>query len=311
MNRVFIFPGQGSQLVGMGKEFYKNFPVAKLVFEEVDEALKQNLSKIIFEGPEEELTLTANTQPALMAVSLAAYKILEQETGKNIKDLCKAVAGHSLGQYSALCAAGSFSITAAAKLLRIRALAMQNAAPIGVGAMAAILGAEEQKINKILEKSSKVGICQIANDNSLEQKVISGNDQAVNLAIELCKENGIKAIKLKVSAPFHCQLMEPAAAKMAEALEQIELKPPLVPVIDNVLAEEVIDPLIIKECLVKQISGKVRWRETMDLIAKKYQECVEIGSGKVLTNMLKRAHPEVSCFNLSNNEDLLAILKIF
>lgn len=292
MNRVFIFPGQGSQAVGMGKNLYDNFTVAKDVFDEVDDALSENLSKLIFEGPEEELTQTQNTQPALMAVSMAMVRVLEHEQNKDITQLCTAVAGHSLGQYSAICASGGLSVGECAKILRSRGLFMQSACKEGEGAMAAIIGASRQDLDEVIELANKYGICDVANDNSKDQVVISGNFASVDFAIEKFKEKGVKAIKLKVSSAFHSRLMVPAAEKMSEVLETCKFLDLKVPVIDNVTLELTKSAEFLKKSLVAQISGTVRWRETMDIIATNYDSASEVGYGKVLTGLFKRAYPE-------------------
>jgi len=292
MNRVFIFPGQGSQAVGMGKSLYDNFTVAKDVFDEVDDALSEKLSKLIFEGPEEELTQTQNAQPALMAVSMAMVRVLEHEQNKDITQLCSAVAGHSLGQYSAICASGGLSVGECAKILRARGLFMQSACKEGEGAMAAIIGASRQGLDEVLALANKHGICDIANDNSKDQVVISGNLASIDFAIDSFKEKGIKAIKLKVSSAFHSRLMIPAAQEMKEVLETCKFVDIKVPVIDNVTLELTKSAEFLKKSLVAQISGTVRWRETMDIIAANYDSASEIGSGKVLTGLFKRAYPE-------------------
>lgn len=274
-------------MVGMGKDLYDSFSVAKEVFEEVDHALKQNLSKIIFEGDMESLTMTENTQPALMAVSVALIRVIKEQTKKELSELCSFVAGHSLGEYSALCAAGSISLSDSAKLLRIRGSAMQSACAPGVGGMVACLGMPIAELEPVV---SSVGNCQIANDNSLEQIVVSGQMAAIDQLVETLKNMGKKAIKLKVSAPFHSNMMEPARIAMKEALEEVLISAPEVPVIANVLAQDVTDPVIIKNSLIEQVTGRVRWRETMDFIASnKVEAVVEVGPGQVLSTLAKRS----------------------
>lgn len=287
MNRVFLFPGQGSQVVGMGKDLYDSFSVAREVFEEVNDALGQNLSQIIFEGDMELLTMTANTQPALMAVSVALIRVIKQQTKKTLPELCNFVAGHSLGEYSALCAAGSISLKDSAKLLRIRGSAMQSACAPGVGGMVACLGVPIAELEPLVASVSSV---QIANDNSLEQIVVSGEMNSIDKLVELLKNMGKKAIKLKVSAPFHSDMMEPARLAMKEALEEVIIKAPEVPIIANVLARNISEPAAIKDALISQVTGRVRWRETMDFIAaKEVKEIVEIGPGQVLSALAKRS----------------------
>lgn len=290
MSSAFVFPGQGSQTVGMGKEFYDNFTIAKETFAEVDDALGQKLSDLIFNGPIEELTLTANAQPAIMVTSIAILRTLQKETGKSITELCNFVAGHSLGEYTALCAAESITLSDTAKLVKLRGEAMQNAVAPGIGTMAAVLGMEIDQIEQILKEISRNDhICQIANDNCPGQVVISGHVAAVNEACEKIISQGFKAIKLPVSAPFHCSLMEPVKPVIQKALSEIIIKPGKVPVIANVLASAISDPKKISEALVSQISGMVRWRES--IMAMKNLDVTtitEIGAGKVLTNMNKR-----------------------
>ncbi|MGB0086711.1 MAG: ACP S-malonyltransferase [Rhodomicrobiaceae bacterium] len=288
---AFTFPGQGSQFLGMGKDLADAYLVAREVFAEVDDALGEPLTPIIWDGPADRLTLTENAQPALMAVSLAAMRVLEREKGWNVAS-ARYVAGHSLGEYSALAAAGSLSITDAARLLRIRGKAMQEAVPVGVGAMAALLGVELDIAAKIAaEAASATGlVCQVANDNSPGQTVISGAKAAVEQAGEIGKDYGVRrAIPLPVSAPFHCTLMQPAADRMAEALSAIRLDAPVVPVIANVTAEPVSDPERIRRLLVEQVTGTVRWCESVAYMAEHGVETLyEIGAGKVLTGMVRR-----------------------
>jgi [acyl-carrier-protein] S-malonyltransferase len=287
MNRVFLFPGQGSQVVGMGKDLYDSFSVAREVFEEVDDALGYNLTKIIFEGDIELLTKTENTQPALMAVSVALTRVMCQQSKKDLPELCSFVAGHSLGEYSALCAAGSIALKDTAKLLSIRGRAMQESCLPGQGGMVACLGMPIAELEKII---ASIGNCQIANDNSLEQIVVSGEMAAIDVLAETLKNMGKKAIKLKVSAAFHSNLMEPARLKMKEALEEVTIMKPAVPIIANILARNITDPLMIKNALIEQVTGRVRWRETMDFLAdNKIAEVFEVGPGQVLASLSRRS----------------------
>ncbi len=312
MNKAFIFPGQGSQVVGMAKDFYNNFAVAKETFQMVDDALESKLSDIIFNGPEDQLTLTANTQPALMAVSMAIMNVITAESGKKLDKLCNYAAGHSLGEYSALCAAGSISLTNTAKLLRLRGSSMQAACSVGVGAMAACLGISLDELNKVIAEFNKGGeVCQIANDNIEGQVVISGHAAAIDKAVAAVKELGYRAIKLNVSAPFHCSLMKPAEEKMAAALEKAEISTPLVPLIANVTAKATSDVNTIRDNLVMQICGKVRWRETLDELENlNIDTVIEIGSGKVLTGMIKKTNKSFNLYNVANINELDDVLKI-
>ncbi len=289
MKRAFVFPGQGAQTVGMGRELAGNFAAARAVFEEVDAALAQNLSRLMWEGPMEELTLTANTQPALMACSMAAMRVLAEDFGVDV-GVAAYVAGHSLGEYSALCAAGSLPLAETARLLRLRGEAMQRAVPVGEGAMAALLGASLEQAEACAEAGAVLGVCQIANDNATGQVVLSGAKAAVEAAIIAARDMGIKrAVLLPVSAPFHCALMEPAAREMAEALSDVELKAPAVPVVNNVTARPVSDPDKLKTDLVTQVTGRVRWRESVAYMAEDgVGQFAEPGTGKVLTGMLRR-----------------------
>ena len=292
MAKAFVFPGQGSQAVGMGKALADAFPAARAVFDEVDAALGEKLSALMFEGPEADLVLTANAQPALMAVSLAVTRVLEAEAGLDLARDAKFVAGHSLGEYSALAAAGAFSLADAARLLRLRGKAMQAAVPVGQGAMAALLGLDyETGVAVAAEAQAEAGgVCQIANDNGGGQVVASGSKAAVDKAIEIAKGKGAKrAMLLAVSAPFHCALMQPAADAMAEALATTNIVAPKVPVVANVVASAVSDPAVIRELLVKQVTGTVRWRECVGYMAANgCDRFVELGAGKVLTGLVKR-----------------------
>ncbi len=292
--KAFVFPGQGSQAVGMGKALADAFPQALAVFAEVDEALGQPLSTLMFEGPEAELTMTANAQPALMAVSLAVLAVLRDEAGLDLARDAAFVAGHSLGEYSALAAAGALPLAATARLLRLRGEAMQAAVPVGAGAMAALLGAEPETAAQIAAEAAVPGeVCQVANDNGGGQVVISGAKAAVERGIEIAKSRGIKrAILLPVSAPFHCAMMQPAAEAMARALAEAPLQAPIVPLVANVTAAPVTDPAIIRDLLVRQVTGTVRWRECMALMAGQgVTEFVECGAGRVLSGLVKRVAP--------------------
>ncbi|MDE0922440.1 ACP S-malonyltransferase [Aurantimonas coralicida] len=288
MTTALVFPGQGSQSVGMGRTLYDSFDASRAVFDEVDEALGEKLSALIFEGPEDRLTLTENAQPALMAVSMAAIRALEAE-GFSVETAAY-VAGHSLGEYSALAAVGALSIGQTAKLLRIRGNAMQEAVPSGAGSMAAIIGLDAEAVAKLCEDAAEGEVCEPANDNGGGQIVISGNAAAIDRAIALAQERGAKrALPLSVSAPFHCRLMQPAADRMAEALADAEILVPRVPVVTNVTAGPTSDPAEIRERLVRQVTGQVRWRESVEwLAANGVNSLVEIGSGKVLTGLARR-----------------------
>lgn len=291
---AFTFPGQGSQAVGMGKALAETFVEAKAVFDEVDNALGQNLSALMFEGPEDQLTLTSNAQPALMAVSMAVLRVM-QARGLDLASHVSYVAGHSLGEYSALCAAGTFSLADTARLLRIRGDAMQAAVPVGEGAMAAIIGLEHEDVYKACKEAEGVGPCQIANDNGGGQLVISGAKAAVELAARICTDRGAKrAVMLAVSAPFHSSLMAPAANAMREALSQVTINAPVVPVIANVRVTPVLDPSEVLNLLVEQVTGQVRWRETIEWFASHDVDTLyEIGSGKVLSGLARRITKEV------------------
>lgn len=302
---IIQFPGQGSQSVGMGASLAQEFEVAKRVFQEVDDALGQNLSGLMFEGPIETLTLTENAQPAIMAASIALLRVFETEFGF---DLSKAqfVAGHSLGEYSALTAAGSFKLADAAKLLKLRGQAMQRATPAGIGAMASLIGPKTDLAlaQAAADEGAKVGVCTVANDNNAGNIVISGEAAAIAKAIEKAKELGARAIPLNVSAPFHCPLMAPAAEEMKEALEKVEIQNPIVKLVPNVSLEPTQDAQIIKKLLVEQVTGRVRWRETIEFFgAQKIDTFLEIGAGSVLTGMSKRTAPDAKHFALSSVEE--------
>ncbi|GIL39474.1 ACP S-malonyltransferase [Roseiterribacter gracilis] len=310
MSRAFIFPGQGSQAVGMGRELADAFATARQVFEEVDDALSQKLSKLMWEGPDTDLNLTENAQPALMAVSVAAFRVL-QEGGVDLSKHAKFVAGHSLGEYSALAAAGVFKLGDTARLLKIRGQAMQRAVPVGVGAMAAILGAELDAVRAIAEEAAQGQVCEAANDNAPGQIVVSGHAEAVDRAIALAAERGFKrAMKLPVSAPFHCALMAPAADAMQKALADVAMAPPAVPVVANVVAEAVHEPSRIRDLLVEQVTGTVRWRESvLWMKSQDVGQLVEVGAGKVLTGLTKRIDKEIEGVTLNTPADIDAFLK--
>lgn len=309
---AFTFPGQGSQSVGMGKALADDFPEALAVFEEVDEALGEKLSAVMWEGPEETLTLTANAQPALMAVSMAVIRIM-QARGLSLAGNVAFVAGHSLGEYSALCAAGTFSLADTARLLRLRGNAMQKAVPAGAGAMAAVLGLDEAVLEEVCREASAIGPCQIANDNGGGQIVISGAKAAVEKAAALAGEKGAKrAIMLPVSAPFHSALMCHAADAMREALEQVRKVDPSVPVIANVLARPVQDATAIADLLVAQVTGRVRWRETVEWLAGNGVDTLyEIGAGKVLTGLARRITRDVTGISVGTSDDIGTALAAF
>jgi [acyl-carrier-protein] S-malonyltransferase len=305
MSTAFTFPGQGSQAVGMGRALADAYPAAKAVFAEVDDALGEKLSDLIWNGPEADLTLTQNTQPALMAVSLAALKALEAE-GVTVAKAAAFVAGHSLGEYSALAAAGSLTIADTARLLRIRGRAMQAAVPVGAGAMAALLGLDFATAAAVAAEAAQGEVCQAANDNADGQVVVSGSKAAVERAVEIAKGKGAKrAMLLNVSAPFHCALMQPAADAMAEALAAVAIQAPVVPLVANVLAAPITDPDEIRRRLVEQVTGTVRWREgVLRLKADGVTRLVEIGSGKVLTGLVKRITDGVEALNVAAAEDV-------
>ncbi|MDW4496829.1 ACP S-malonyltransferase [Sulfitobacter sp. D35] len=307
MSIAYVFPGQGAQTIGMGQALAEAYPAAKAIFDEVDDALGEKLSKLVWDGDIETLTLTENAQPALMATSLAALKALEAE-GFGIEG-ASFVAGHSLGEYSALAAAESLSIADTARLLRIRGKAMQTAVPVGEGAMAAILGLAFEQVAAVAQNAAQGQICQLANENDPSQMVVSGSKAAVERAVDLAKEAGAKrALMLPVSAPFHCTLMVPAAAKMAAALDAVEIKAPKVPLVSNVLAAGVSDPGLIRSLLVDQVTGRVRWRTSVQwMAAQGVTETWEIGAGKALSGMIRRIEKEVTVRNIGTPDDIAAI----
>lgn len=311
MAQVLVFPGQGSQTVGMGKELADAFTVAKEVFLEVDDALSENLSKMMFEGPAEDLLLTENAQPALMAVSMAVTRVLQQEGNLSLSKTFKYAAGHSLGEYSALCASGAFDVATAAKLLRTRGKAMQQAVPVGQGGMAALIGADWEQAREIAAEAAQGDVCVAANDNAPGQVVLSGTMAAIDRAIEIAAKKNIKrAVKLAVSAPFHSPMMKPAADVMERALAEAEIKSPRFPVIANVTARPVTDPAEIRKLLVEQVTGTVRWRESMLFAFENgVDTLVEAGSGKVLTGMAKRIHSDLKGIALNTPQDIEDFLK--
>ena len=311
MTRAFVFPGQGSQAVGMGRELAEAFEVARLTFEEVDDALNQRLSRLMFEGPEADLTLTENAQPALMAVSVAVTRVLKEQGGLDLARHAAFVAGHSLGEFWALCAAGAFTLADTARLLKLRGQAMQKAVPVGKGAMAALLGAELEQAQSIAADAAQGDVCTVANDNSSGQVVISGHAEAIDRAIVLAAERGLKrSVRLPVSAPFHCPLMQPAADAMAEALANVTINPPEVPVVANVVASAVSDPNAIRRLLVEQVTGMVRWREGVLYMKEQgVDTLVELGSGKVLSGLAKRIDKELAGISVQTPADVESFLK--
>jgi [acyl-carrier-protein] S-malonyltransferase len=313
MTRAFLFPGQGSQAVGMGKVLADAFAPAREVFAEVDDALSQKLSKIMWEGPESDLTLTENAQPAIMAASIAVLRVMEKEFGLDVAKHAALVAGHSLGEYSALCAAGAFTLSDTARLLKTRGQAMQSAVPVGEGGMIALIGAEiEQAEDVAAEAAAEGGTCVVANDNAPGQVVISGSNDAMDRVPEIAKAKAIKrAIPLAVSAPFHCILMQPAAQKMAEALAEITIRPLIVPVLTNVLAEPVTEPDYVRQLLVTQVTNRVRWRESiLSLRELGVETTVEFGGNKVLSGMVRRIDKELQTVTLDTPADLEAFAKV-
>ncbi len=313
MARAFVFPGQGSQAVGMGRELAEAFGDARAVFDEVDDALGQKLSALMFEGPDQDLTLTENAQPALMAVSLAVVRVLTKQGGLDIAKSARFVAGHSLGEYSALCAAGTFTLADTARLLKLRGRSMQKAVPVGQGAMAALMGADLDAAQAIAaEAAAETGrVCAAANDNAPGQVVISGDAVAVDRAIAIAATKGFKrAVKLPVSAPFHCPLMQPAADAMAEALARVAMQAPVVPLVANVVARAISDPDEIRARLVEQVCGVVRWRESMLYVKSEgVDTLVELGSGKVLTGLAKRIDKELAGVSVQSPADIESFLK--
>jgi [acyl-carrier-protein] S-malonyltransferase len=308
MSRAFLFPGQGSQAVGMGKDLSDAFAAAREVFQEVDDALSQKLSRLMFEGPEADLTLTENAQPALMAVSLAVVRVAEKEFGVDLAAKGVYAAGHSLGEYSALCAMGALTVTDTARLLKLRGQSMQKAVPVGEGAMAALLGAELDQAQEVVAEAAQGEVVSCANDNGGGQVVISGKKSAVERAIEVSKTKGIKrAMLLPVSAPFHCAMMQPAADAMAEALARATVNAPKLPVVSNVTANGVSNPDDIKKLLVQQVTGLVRWRESMQwLKSQGVTQAVELGSGKVLAGLMKRIDKDIETLSVGQPAELEA-----
>ncbi len=311
MARAFVFPGQGSQVVGMGRALYDAFGVARAVYQEVDDALGQRLSRIIFDGPDDDLTLTENTQPALMATSLAATRVIESEGGARLADLASFVAGHSLGEYAALAAAGALALADTARLLKRRGLAMQRAVPLGEGAMTALLGLDLGAARAIAEEAGEGAVCDVANDNADGQVVLSGAVAAIDRAMALAKERGAKrALPLSVSAPFHCALLAPAAGEMAEALAEIDIAPPRPPLVANVSAAAVARPSAIRDQLVAQVTAMVRWRESvLYMKSNGVDTLVELGAGKVLGNLARRIDRDLVGVSLQTPDDIEAFLK--
>lgn len=306
MSRAFIFPGQGSQTVGMGQDLARCFVTARDVFAEVDNALNQNLSRIMFEGPEDKLTLTENAQPALMACSLAVTRVLEKEGSMNFSQCCTLVAGHSLGEYSALTAAEAFSLADTARLLRIRGQAMQQAIPVGQGAMVALLGLDWMAAHKVANDAAQGEICVTANDNAPDQVVLSGAKSAIERAVEIAKTKGARhAVLLPVSAAFHCALMQPAAVAMAEALSQVEIKTPVVPLVANVTAKKASSPDTLRQLLSMQVTSPVRWRESVLAMKEDgINELIELGTGKILTGLVRRIDPELTGKAINTPQDI-------
>jgi [acyl-carrier-protein] S-malonyltransferase len=311
MNRALVFPGQGSQSVGMGQALAGAFAEAREVFGEVDEALGQNLTRIMFEGPADDLKLTENAQPALMAVSMAVIRVLDKQGNFRLPQAAQFVAGHSLGEYSALCAAGSLTLADTARLLKKRGLAMQQAVPVGIGTMAALIGVDLAAAQDIAAAAAQGEICTAANDNAPGQVVVSGHTGAVDRAIAIAAERGFKrSVKLPVSAPFHCSLMQPAADAMQKALANVTIKPPVVPVVANVTAAMVNEPAKIRDLLVQQITAPVRWRESvLYMKAQGIEQLVECGAGSVLAGLTKRIDKEITALSLQGPEEIEGFLK--
>ncbi len=312
MNRAFVFPGQASQAVGMGAELAAAFPAARELFEEVDDALGQRLSKLMFEGPEDELTLTENAQPAIVAVSLAVVRVLEREGGIRLPEKGRFVAGHSMGEYSALGAAGAFSVAEAVRLVKRRGQAMQLAVPVGEGAMAALIGLDLDTAREVAEAAAEGEVCAPANDNAPGQVVLSGHRAAVERAIEIAAERGARrAIMLPVSAPFHCSLMAPAADVMAEALAEVAMPPPSLALVANVTAAPVEDPESIRSFLVQQVTAMVRWRESVLRMKEEGVETlIELGTGKILSGLIRRIDRDLQVANAGTPEEIEALIKI-
>lgn len=311
---AIVFPGQGSQYIGMGKDLYDNFDIARKVFHEVDNAISQNLSKLMFDGNSEDLNLTENTQPAIMACSIAAYRVLADINGaQNMNDLCIVTAGHSLGEYSALCAAGSLSLHDTAKLLKKRGLAMQEAVPVGKGAMSALLGVDFDTASRIAIEAEKYGVCEVANDNCIGQIVISGDIKAIEYAESVSKRYGCKrAVRLSVSAPFHCTLMHHAAEVMSVELSKVKISAPSVPVVSNYTARANLSSILIADLLVGQISNVVRWTESVKLISDSYnvKYFIECGPGKILSGLINKTLIKAQCMNLGSKAELNALHSI-
>jgi len=312
MARAFVFPGQGSQRVGMGRELALAMPTARAVFQEVDEALKQHLTRLVFEGPEADLTLTENAQPALMAVSMAVVRVLEEEGGRALGAMVKFVAGHSLGEYSALAATGALTVSDAARLLRIRGVAMQRAVAVGEGAMAALIGMDRDGASEVAAEAAGDDVCALANDNAPGQVVISGHRVAVERATELAAQRGARrTIMLPVSAPFHCSLMAPAAEEMEEALEMVSIASPNVPLVANVTAAEESDPNTIRHHLVEQVTAMVRWRESvLHMRDSGIDALIELGSGRTLTGINRRIDRDLSVSSAETPDEVEAVLKL-
>ncbi|MGZ5921813.1 MAG: ACP S-malonyltransferase [Rhizomicrobium sp.] len=313
MNRAFLFPGQGSQAVGMGKALAEAFAAARETFQEVDDALSQKLSRLMWEGPESDLTLTENAQPAIMAASLAVIRVLQKQGGLDLARHARLVAGHSLGEYSALCAAGAFTLPDTARLLKIRGAAMQAAVPVGEGAMIALIGADIETAEMVAkDAAAEGGICVVANDNAPGQVVLSGSKDAMDRVAEIAKAKGVKrAIPLSVSAPFHCPLMQPAADAMQGALAEVVIRPLAVPVLANVTAAETAEPETVRRLLVEQVTGRVRWRESiLALKGLGVETTVEMGGNKILTGMVKRIDKDLQTLTLDTPDEIEAFAKV-